>query len=107
MTGTQDWKAVVAEWRASGLSAEKFSEGREFSRARLWSWSSRLHKAERKTAGEDGVRLVRVARQRAPGEGGASVTVEIEGARILVRAGVERGTLSTVLEVLRGLRVSP
>ena len=80
MTGTQNWKAVVAEWRASGLSAEKFSEGREFSRGRLWSWSSRLHKAERKAAGGDGVQLVRVVREGASEGSGTSVTVEIAGA---------------------------
>jgi transposase len=101
MTNTDEWKKHVADWRASGLGAEEFSQARGLSKARLWAWSSRLRKAERATAGV--VQLARVVRQASPERNEGSVTVELHGARVLVRPGVDRAILATVLEAVAGL----
>lgn len=101
MTNTDEWKKHVAEWRASGLSAEEFSKEHGLSKTRLWAWSSRLRKAERIAAG--GVPLARVIRQTSPERNEGSVTVELHGARVVVRAGVDRATLATVLEGVASL----
>jgi transposase len=107
MTGTEDWKGLVREWWASGLTAEQFSKERGFPRARLWGWSSRLRKAEREATGGDGVRLVRVLRRKSAPEGAATVTVELQGARVVVQPGVDRATLVAVLEAVDGLKRAP
>ena len=103
MTNTDEWKKHVADWRASGLTGEQFSKERGLSKTRLWAWSSRLRKAERKPA--EAVGLARVIRAT-PSEGDRSVTVELHGARVVVRTGVDRATLVTVLESLDALKRS-
>lgn len=105
IASTEERNRHVAEWRASGLSAEEFSKPRGFTRERLWAWSSRLRELERKAAGGDDVRLIPVVR-RASADDGATVTVHLHDARILVRAGVDRTTLSVVLDAVDGLRRS-
>lgn len=102
MTNTEEWKRHVAEWRGSGLTAEEFCKEKSFTRARLWTWSSRLRKAERAATG--GVQLARVTRQASAERNEGAVAVEFHGARIVVGAGVDRATLATVLELVDGLR---
>jgi len=102
MTNTEEWKTYVAEWRASGLSAEEFCKQRGLSRTRLWAWSSRLRKAERSVSG-GGVQLARVIRS-GPREDDRTVTVELHGARVVVRAGIDGATLAAVLEAVDALR---
>jgi transposase len=104
MTRTENWKGLVAQWRASGQTAEQFSKEHGFPRARLWGWSSRLRRLERESAGGNGMRLVRVLRRRPAQEDGTPVTVEFHGARVLVRPGVDRATLAAVLEAVDDLK---
>jgi hypothetical protein len=103
MTIPEDWQRTVAEWRASGLTAEQFGQERGLPKTRLWAWSSRARQAERCAARPEDVRLAQVIRQGHRVENGASVTIEVGEARIDVRPGVDRATLTTVLEVLGGV----
>lgn len=103
MTETADWKQQVAEWRVSGLSAEEFSKARGYPRTRLWAWSSRLLKAERKVSVGDDVRLVQVVRENSRSDS-VAVTVHLHDARVLVPTGIDRGTLAMVLDAVDDLR---
>ena len=95
MTDTvETWKKRVASWRASGETAEEFSEGRPWSPKTLRWWASRL--------GRDGASatpIVRVAQLvRSPAKRGA-VIVEVLDARVrvTVEPGAPADTVGAVL----------
>ena len=111
------WEERVTAWRASGLSAEKFSADKSFKPHRLWMWSARMRKAQREAAGGSaagataaGVRIARVVRTRgAPvisGPDSAPLGLEVSGVRVVVSRGFDRGLLRDVLDELeaRGRR---
>lgn len=99
----ETWKKRVASWRASGQTAEEFSEGRPWSPKTLRWWSSRLG---RKTAAPavPVVRVAQLVRASLPveRERGGSIVVEALDARlrITIEAGADRDTVSAVLGVL-------
>src|SRR4051794_23598698 len=99
MTQTQDWRTQVAEWRASGLSAEEFSKQRGYPRSRLWAWSARLRREQQQTPVAEGIPLARVVPSRAE-PGGAALTLQVHDVRIEVRPGFDRAVLVTVLDVV-------
>ena len=100
----------MAAWRASGESAQKFAEGRDYTVHMLRYWARRIAE-EAAASSEPSIRLARVV--RAPAEAaalpsattrppvGAALVLEVGGARVQVPAGFERATLRAVLEVLR------
>ena len=89
------WAKRVSAWRASGETAGAFSARSGCAPSTLRWWASRL-RAER--AG-----FVRVVTASAPNPDArdATITIEIAGARVLVRPGVDRDALADVLDVLR------
>ena len=103
----------MAAWRASGESAQKFAEGRDYTVHMLRYWARRIDEEQAALAAssEPSIRLARVV--RAPKEAaphpfeaarqptGAALVLEVGGARVQVPAGFERATLRAVLEVLR------
>ncbi|MBA2684738.1 MAG: hypothetical protein H0U66_09630 [Gemmatimonadaceae bacterium] len=97
----ETWKKRVASWRASGETAEQFSEGRPWSPKTLRWYSSRF--------GRPAVPVVRVAqlvRSSTPvdreRERGGSIVIEALDARlrITIEAGAERDTVAMVLGTL-------
>lgn len=106
MTNTEIWAARVAEWRASGLTATKFCEGKDFSRTGLYNWASKL---ERENAvASQGVRIARVFRQRAKAIDGKDLSlaassregrIEIQATRVLIPTGIDRAALEGILGV--------
>lgn len=102
----------VRAWRESGLTAERFSEGKGFSASALRGWSFRLRRQAEPPAGPKGnaVRLVQVVREVVPAattqsgpliEGSsASLFVETRGIRIAVAPGFDPATLAAVLDVV-------
>ena len=110
----------VRAWRASRLSAERFSDGKGFSASGLRGWAFRLRKRAEQPAGLKGnsVRLVRVVREAVaatppsgpPVEGSpaslsappgtASLLVETDGIRIAVAPGFDPAALAAVLDVV-------
>jgi hypothetical protein len=91
------WKKRVASWRASGQTAEAFSEGRGWSPKTL-RWSSQLGRESAKTPP-----VIRVAQlMRSPAIERGSVVVEILDARvrITVEPGAPAETVSAVLSSL-------
>lgn len=109
MTDRKTWEQRVAAWRASGQSAQKFAEGRDYTVHMLRYWAGRMK--EEAALSEPSIRLARVV--RAPKEvapqpkeaarqpTGVALVLEIGGVRVQVPVGFERATLRAVLEVLR------
>jgi hypothetical protein len=106
MSGTSAiWKKRVAEWRASGKTAEAFSVGRGWSAQTLRWWSSRLGRK----ASAPVVRvaqLVRTTASSSDARGVGTVVVEELDARlrITIEAGADRDLVTTVLELVAGWR---
>lgn len=96
MASAAEWTKRVAAWRKSGLSAGEFSAARGFAERTLRYWAWRIEKAAR--AKPEPLRIVQVVRRRDPTSTG--VTIEVNGARVTVGAGVDRATLSAVLSAL-------
>jgi transposase len=102
--------AQVAEWRASGLSAEKFCEGRGFKPHRLWNWAAKIRKEEQQSGRLDAtearsVRMARVVRVPLPApdkarRAGVALSVELCGVRVVVPPGFDRATLAAVLAAI-------
>jgi hypothetical protein len=104
MTTSSEWAQRVAAWKASGLSGREFCRELEYTSQDLSWWSSRLRRRATQSS-ENGPRvpLARVVRSVAstPTPTAASVVIELAGARVELRAGVDRTTLVTVFEALR------
>jgi hypothetical protein len=99
------WKKRVAEWRASGKTAEAFSTGRGWSAQTLLWWSSRLGRK----APAPIVRVAQLVRSTAGSSntrGAGAVVVEDLDARlrITIEAGADRELVTTVLELVAGRR---
>lgn len=99
----ETWKKRVASWRASGQTAEQFSEGRPWSPKTLRWWSSRLGR-EASSGAAPVVRVAQLVRTSAAleRERGGSIVVETLDARlrITIEVGAERDTVAAVLGVL-------
>ena len=97
------WRKRVADWRASGESAEAYSARRGFTERSLRYWASRFGR-EDALAGPV-VRLAQLVRtpltQRDEVPRGAIVIELLDArARITVATDTERAVLATVLELL-------
>jgi hypothetical protein len=97
------WKKRVASWRASGKTAEAFSEGRPWSAGTLRWWSSRLRRELTARARAPEVRFAQVIRSATPDQvrGGGAVVVDWLEARlrITIEPGADREAVATVLEL--------
>jgi hypothetical protein len=128
MANAKTWRKRIGEYRASGLSAVKFAEGRDFSAHQIWNWAARFRKEDQappadvhvapasavlapalvKSGGVRMARLVRVPYQPPPTEKpvAAELSVEILGVHIVVPRGFDRATFSLLLDEIdaRGAR---
>lgn len=124
MEDAKSWAERISAWRASGLTAKQFAEGKPYSAQQIWNWSWRLGKAQSrqrkrqaisstrgKTSGaaSAGIRLARVVAVRPAEQATSGLVVEVRGIRISVPAGFDRQTFSAVLDEVecRGLRKEP
>lgn len=99
----ETWKKRVASWRASGETAEQFSEGRPWSPKTLKWWSSRLRRGH--VPSPPVVRVTQLVRSSGfpvERDRGGSIVVEALDARlrITIEAGAERDMVAAVLGVL-------
>jgi hypothetical protein len=103
MANAETWSKRVEEWRVSGLSAKEFGAKHGLPASGLWNWSSRLRAAEK-------VNLVPVTIKPSADSLPSStveaepakpaLTIELDGARIVVPTGFDRATLTVILDVL-------
>ena|SRR5271167_3014645 len=108
MADQDTWANRVSEWKSSGLTSIAYCEGKPFTAGGLRHWGHRLGLSrQRARPAVRVVRLVRVSEvqassqnERSAAGGGAAVVVEIAAARIAVRPGFDRATLTAVVEVL-------
>ena len=104
MADEATWARRVAEWKASGLSSPAFCEGKDFTPGGLRYMAHRLDVG--RSSRPRRPRIAKVVRLEAarpaeqPSAPASPVVVEIGAARVVVRPGVDRGTLATVIEVL-------
>jgi transposase len=94
MTPTEEkWKERVADWRASGLTAEEYCTGKSFKAGGLRWWSSRLNRIK-----PDRIRIARVVRtSEAAPKVDTAIVIELGAVRLAVRRGVDQETLRVVL----------
>jgi hypothetical protein len=98
-----DWAAEVSAWRASGLTARRFCDGRGYSATRLYWWSSQLKRSgpESSSPGTRSVRVARVVLERSrPAAEAAPIVIQVGGARVEVSGDIDRAALSVVLQTL-------
>jgi transposase-like protein len=121
MANAKTWRERVGEWRASGLSAVKFAEGRGFSPHQLWYWRAKFRQQMDQSAAHTTsvaspalattarVPLARVVRrpnpELAPVATKALLSVEIMGVHIAVPPGFDRATFAAVLDEIEARKV--
>jgi len=108
------WAERVRGWRASGASAASFAAGQGFAASTLRWWDSKLtqaakprvamarvvRSAARKPAeAAEGVATSRVASPNAP-----TLTLEVEGVRVVVRRGFDAELLRQLVHAIGGGR---
>jgi len=120
MAKAKTWRKRIGEYRASGLSAVKFAEGRDFSAHQVWNWAAKFRKEDEaypteihvtpasaapaqalvKSSNVRLARLVRVPSQPPPTAKpmGTELSVEMLGIRTVVPRGFDRATFSRVLD---------
>ena len=96
------WRSRVAEWRASGESAEAFAAGKGFAGSSLRWWSSRLGREEIGAAASraGSIAMARVVRMPSAPRETAEVTIAIGAARVVVGRGFDAGLLREVVAAL-------
>jgi len=100
------WRGRVKSWEASGQSAPRFAEGKDFSASALLYWRRRLRgTSSAPTAGPCFAQVV--PRGSAPVAAGSDggIVVEVAGVSIRVDRGFDAGLLGEVVRALReGIR---
>lgn len=113
MASRAQWAKRVTDWRRSGLTSEEFCAGKGFTAGGL---RNAAHLLDREGAGSQqalAVPVARVVRASLPAarssapprgpdasSGDIELMVEVAGARVSVRRGCDRATLTTVLQAL-------
>ena len=107
MTETESkWAERVREWKASGRTAKKFAEGREFKASTLVYWASCLGRGRAGAVPAQNrqprVRMAQVVRSSARAE--ESIVVAVGAARVTVRAGFDAALLRRLVDALGEVR---
>ncbi len=95
----ETWKNRVTSWRASGQTAETFSEGRAWSPHTLRWWSSRFRR-ESANAATPVIRIAQLTRTPSVERGAIVVEALDARVRITVEAGAPAETVAAVLGFL-------
>ena len=104
MADRETWAKRVAEWRASGLTSERFCAGRGYTAGALRSAAHTVEAQQQGAAQRLAVArvVVRPSHRVESGDAtpGTGVVIELGGARVAVERGFDRDTLASVLDVL-------
>jgi len=97
------WQSRVADWRASGETAEAFAVGKGYEASTLRFWSSQLRRKGSGVVAAVGpmVTMARVVRARSAADG-AGVTVTVGRASVVVTRGFDAELLREVIAALGG-----
>lgn len=100
MTETEKtWTKRVQEWKASGLGAPEFVQGRGYQASTLRYWSCRL---QRLAEGRPWPARVRMAKVEVAKGSSESLVVAVGAARIEVRPGFDGALLRDVVAAIGG-----
>jgi transposase-like protein len=95
----EQWRERITEQQSSGLSVKQYCNERGLSSWAFYKWRKQLQEA-------GPVRFALVERRKPPREqNAAEADLEVvfaSGERLRVRSGIDRATLRTVVEALRG-----
>jgi len=113
MASRAQWAKRVADWRRSGLTSEGFCAGKGFTAGGLRNAAHVLEREGARSRQALAVPMARVVRASLPAalasapprapvasSGDVELMVEVPGARVSVRRGCDRATLTTVLQAL-------
>lgn len=112
MANAQVWRQRVQAWKGSGKGADDFCKGQDFSASLLRHWAWRLGLTRRRQGRPESsptrpMPLARVVVARSLETATAAdaarvggIDLDVGGARVHVRAGFDRSTLSDLLDVL-------
>jgi transposase-like protein len=96
-TKSEQWRERLTAQERSGLSVKEFCKERGITACTFYAWRNRLRE-------EGAVRFALVDRGRVGQEPAAEASLELvlaTGERLRIGAGVDAGTLRTVLDALR------
>src|SRR5690349_18424764 len=101
MADQATWARRVAEWKASGLSSPAFCQGKDFTPGGLRYMAHRLGVGRSSRPQQPRIakvlRLESPRRAEQPSASASPLVVELGAARVVVRPGVDRGTLAIVV----------
>lgn len=97
----------MAEWKSSGVTSEKYCEGKPFTAGGLRHWAYRLRQTKARKPKALAVRIAKVVPRAVPvvappepPRSPEALFVEIGPLRVGVRPGFDRATLAAVVDVL-------
>jgi hypothetical protein len=107
-----EWRAEVTAWRASGLSASKYADGRGVHAGTLMGWASRLERQVVSTRvaakrGPSSFLPVRVSEREAPSDERARVSAEVVlacGRTVRLGGELRLDQLGALLDAVEGRR---
>lgn len=101
MTETESkWTERVREWRAGGLSAPEYAQGRGFEASTLRWWASRLDRGVMPAAAKAKPRVRMAPVVRRVGSTTDALTVRVGSVRVEVRPGFDPGLLRELVSAL-------
>ena len=95
------WRSRVAEWKASGMTAEAFATGNGFKPSTLRFWSYQLGKERAMSQAAPAVEMARVVRIGAPAPD-TELAIAVGDVRVLVGRGFDAELLRQVVRALDG-----
>jgi len=97
----QQWAQIIRAKNESGLTVKDYCENNSISENAYYYWLRKIRASAIEAAGGQFAELAVPAEPQADASGTAGVTIEMNGARLLVSDAGCRDTLTMVLEVLR------
>ena len=101
------WMERVTGWKSSGLTSERYCEGKPFTPGGLRHWAYRLRQTKARKPTALAVRIAKVVPravpvpvQAEPQRSPEALFVEVGAVRVAVRPGFDRATLAAVVDVL-------
>lgn len=96
----QQWSQVIHAKNESGLTVKEYCESHNISENAYYYWLRKIRTSAIKAAGSQFAELSVPAEPQADASGTAGVTIEMNGARVIVSDAGCRDALTMVLEVL-------
>jgi len=116
------WAERIVGWKSSGLTSERYCEGKPFTAGGLRHWAYRLRQTKARKPKALTVRIAQVVPRALVDDGSAmsvplaplgpvrspeALFIEVGALRVAVRPGFDRAALAAVIDVLAARGVRP